>query len=766
MISADQWLHALASATTHMFSWPTLLAMAIMLPIALLSGLMPGSHLPVIVVLLTLSGFMNYWVAVPLFVFYHSCHEMTEAVPSILLGIPGGRASQATILDGYPLTRQGKSGIALGASYTSSFLGAIISAFLLLLSIPIASTLLKYFDSPELFILSVIGVLTIGVVSSGAMVKGLLVGCFAFGVAMIGLAPIDGSVRLIFGLEYLENGIPLTPVVVGLFAVPEAIALIMRGRPISPSSVSDTLKDSRGQVFVGMRRALRHKALILKSSLLGAFLSMVPGIGGSGGHWIAYAQARNTEKDARKTFGTGDIRGVIAAEAASNGSDAADLVPTLLFGIPGSAGKAFLLAILILSGGILPGEGLIRSHLDLLVALVITVLLAAVVVVPVMSIWAPIVSRAIAIPPNVLAPIIIAIVVLSSFLTNYNIYDVFVAFGFAILGMFMKAYGWPRPPLLIALVLAQNTERYLSISLNGYTPWAMILRPGFLGIAAAFVLFVVFAAVRGRGIKKVEQAVANASSAADVQATQDADSGGANDDDGARLIGQRRPVDSASGTNTGSSDVQRLPELITATAAEVAPTESSPLSTAAAAPLARIRHRIEVAGDALLMTIILAFFVYMWVDSRNWDDADARLPRIVAVAGAVVWAVRMLSLVGVKLPGRRLSQHGISRPGPTLMDVGFGESDDPRQTARRMLVALAYIATLLFGVWAFGFKIAIPVVVAGYLFLVGKTKWYLAVAVGVGFALLTAFVLSDLVYVPWPIPALNHVFPNYCANGC
>jgi TctA family transporter len=385
-------------------------------------------------------------------------------------------------------------------------MGAIISAFLLLVMIPIASELLNYFGSPELFLLSIIGVLTIAVVSSGAVLKGLLVGCFAFGIAMIGFAPIGGSLRVTFGSTYLWDGVPLTPLVVGLFAIPEAIALIMRGRPLSTSDLHNTIRGSRGQVFIGMHEALRHKALIVKSSLIGAFLSMVPGIGGSGGHWIAYAQARNTEKRARETFGTGDVRGVIAAESASNGSDGADLVPTLLFGIPGSASKAFLLAIMILSGGIVPGKSMVDDHLDLLVGLVFTVLLAAVLVAPVMAVWAPILARAVTIPPNILAPVIIGVVMLSAFLANYNIKDVYLALGAAVLGIFMKAFGWPRPPLLIALVLAKNTERYLSISLNAYRPMSMVLRPGFLSIAVVFVLLVLLGIRRRDQYRRAEAA--------------------------------------------------------------------------------------------------------------------------------------------------------------------------------------------------------------------------------------------------------------------
>jgi TctA family transporter len=493
-------LEAAVDAAQRLFSPGPLLVMLIMLPISLISGMMPGGNLPIAVIVLGFAGYLDPWITVTALVFFLAASDITEPVPSILMGIPGARSAQATILDGYPMAQRGEAGIALGASYMCTLVGGVIGAVALLVALPISRELLKLFGSAEFFLLSLLGLLCVAIVSSGAFVKGMLTAAFGLAIAMIGFSPITGVVRVDFGIEYLWDGVPLVPIVVGLFALPEAIDLVVANTPIARERLDTMLKEAHRDVYQGMREALKHKWLLVRSSLIGTFVGMMPGVGSSGAHWIAYAQARHTEKGGLESFGKGDVRGVIAADSANNSVDGGTLIPTVVFGIPGSGGMAILLAILVISG-VQPGPAMLTRHLDLTISLVYVVALANIIVVPIMLFAARYITRIAAVPPNLLAPIVIGIVTLAAYQATYSIEDLVLVLAFAVLGIFMKRYGWPRPPILIAVVLAEIVEKYLWLSVNTYG-FSMFLRPQFLGIIAVMVLVMVVSLRIQAGAKK------------------------------------------------------------------------------------------------------------------------------------------------------------------------------------------------------------------------------------------------------------------------
>ena len=482
-------LEAAIDAAQRLFSPGPLLVMLIMLPISLISGMMPGGNLPVAVIVLGFAGYLDPWITVTAVVFFLAASDITEPVPSILMGIPGARSAQATILDGYPMAQRGEAGIALGASYMCTLVGGVIGAIALLVALPISRELLRLFGSAEFFLLSLLGLLCVAIVSSGAFVKGMLTAGFGLAIAMIGFSPITGAVRADFGIEYLWDGVPLVPIVVGLFALPETIDLVVANTPIARERLDVMLREANRDVYRGMREALNHKWLLVRSSLIGTFVGMMPGVGSSGAHWIAYAQARHTEKGGVESFGKGDIRGVIAADSANNSVDGGTLIPTVVFGIPGSGGMAILLAILVISG-VQPGPAMLTQHLDLTVSLVYIVALANIIVVPIMLFAARFITRIAAVPPNLLAPIVIGVVTLAAYQATYSIEDLVLVLAFAVLGVFMKRYGWPRPPILIAVVLAEIVEKYLWLSVNTYG-LSMFLRPQFLGIIAVMLLVMI-----------------------------------------------------------------------------------------------------------------------------------------------------------------------------------------------------------------------------------------------------------------------------------
>jgi len=483
-------LEAMLSAAQQLFTPGPMIAFALMIPIALIAGLMPGGGLPFIVVVLSFTTQLEPFTAFALIIGYMAANDLTEPIPSILLGIPGSRSSQATILDGYPMAKKGQAGIAIGASYTSSLIGGIIGAIALLAVLPFARELLKLFGAPEFFLLSLLGIASVGIISAGAISKGLLTAALGLFIGMIGFNDVVGTTRATFGLDYLWDGIDIIPVVVGLFAFPEIADLVISNTPIAKDRMEGMLKEGRHDTFRGMQEAMRHKWLIVRSSLIGVFIGAMPGLGPTPAHWIAYAQARQTEPGARETFGTGDIRGVIAPESANNSTDGGVLIPTLLFAIPGSAPMAIVLGALILLG-IQPGPQMVQDHLDLTIAMVYIIVLANITVVPIVLLFAAPLTRVSIVPPQILAPIVIGITTVSAFQANVSIEDLALVSVFAVLGMFMKAYAWPRPPILIAIVLTSQLEKWMSIAIQT-RGWSMVWQPAFVTILILVIVGVFF----------------------------------------------------------------------------------------------------------------------------------------------------------------------------------------------------------------------------------------------------------------------------------
>ncbi len=495
---------ASASAAQHLFSPGPLIAFAIITPIALFNGVMIAGGVPVFILLLSFASQLDPFIALPAAVFYAAANDATEPIPSILIGVPGSRGSQATIIDGYPMARQGRAGEALGAVYVSSLIGGLIGAVMLMATLPVAREILKIFSSAEFFLLGLLGILTVALLSTGAMVKGLLTASFGLAIALIGFSPITGQVRADMGIGYLWDGLPLVPMLLGLFAIPELANLVVSNTAIATDRLDEVLEGAGGDVKKGMREAMRHKWLITRSSVIGVFVGMMPGLGAVPAHWIAYAQARQTERGATESFGTGDIRGVIAPEASNNAIDGGVLVPTLFFSIPGSAQMALILAMLILVG-IQPGPPMLGDHLDLTISLVWTIALANIVVVPIVLRFAPLIARVTVIPPNILFPLVMAIITIGVFQSSQAVGDLVLFAVAGVLGLFMKAYGWPRPPIVIAIVLAEIVEKYLWISVNTYG-WEMFQRPQFIGILAA----VVIAAMIGMRVQRSAARIAHA----------------------------------------------------------------------------------------------------------------------------------------------------------------------------------------------------------------------------------------------------------------
>jgi TctA family transporter len=402
----------------------------------------------------------------------------SDTFPSVMMGIPGSSASQATIMDGYPLAKKGEAARALGAAFTASLIGGLFGALVLTIIIPVARPIVLAFGSPELFMLALLGMSMVGILSGNKPIKGLLAAGIGVMIGALGDAPAVPEYRYTFGIDYLMDGIPLVVIGLGLFAFPEIVDLLIKGR-----SISEATTLGKGWLD-GVKDTLRHKFIVLRCSVIGVIVGFLPGLGGSVVDWIAYGHIIQTSRD-RDMFGKGDIRGVIAPESASNAKEGGGLIPTFLFGIPGSGSMAvFLGGLLIL--GIQPGPSMITENVDLIYTAIWSLALANVFGATLSIALSKPITRLTLVPFSYLAPFMVLIITFACYQATRSWGDLFALLLMGILGWVMKQYGWPRPAALIGYVLADNLEIYLFISVQRYG-FEWLTRTGVIVLAAIII---------------------------------------------------------------------------------------------------------------------------------------------------------------------------------------------------------------------------------------------------------------------------------------
>lgn len=404
-----------------------------------------------------------------------------DTFTSVMMGIPGSSASQATVLDGFPMAKRGEAARALSAAFTSSLLGGLIGAAVLSVAIVIARPLVLSFSSAELFMLTLFGLSMVAVLSGRSLTKGIAAAGLGLVIGTIGTAPATGEARMTLGIDYLYDGVPLVVVAMGLFAIPEIIDLLKRGTAISDSTPLG------GGWMRGMRDVLRHPWLVARCASLGCVIGALPGLGGAVVDWIAYSHVVQTSKD-RSQFGKGDVRGVIAPESANNACQGGALIPTLLFGVPGSGAMAVFLGGMVLLG-IQPGVTMVETRLDLTYTIIWSLALANVVGAGLCVLAARQVARLTQVPFVYLAPFMVMIAMFAAFQASRSMADLVALIVMGAVGIYMRRFGWPRPALLIGFVLAPGAEGYLYQAVQFYgTDW--LLRPGVIIIGLITVVSV------------------------------------------------------------------------------------------------------------------------------------------------------------------------------------------------------------------------------------------------------------------------------------
>jgi putative tricarboxylic transport membrane protein len=401
-----------------------------------------------------------------------------DTITSVLIGAPGSAASATSVIEGHPLARQGQAARALSAAFLSSMLGGLMGALGLTLSIPVARPLVLSMGAPELFMLTALGVSYAGSLLGREVRKGLLSGLLGMLVGLIGPSPAAAQVRFDFGSLYLMDGLPLAVVALGIFGVAEVVNLLAEGGSIARGA-------TLGHGWLdGVRDVWRHRWLVVRGALIGIWAGILPALGATAGTWMAYGHVVATSRD-RDRFGKGDIRGIIAPESANNAVAAGDLIPTLLFMVPGSASAAILVGAL-LRYGILPGPRILTEHLDLIYVIIWSYALANVIGAGICFAASPALARLTRVPFARLAAPVLAAMALGAYQASQEVGDLVTLVVLGVLGWLMSSAGWPRAPFLIGFVLVGPMERYFVITKNLYG-WTWLARPGVWVIGAALL---------------------------------------------------------------------------------------------------------------------------------------------------------------------------------------------------------------------------------------------------------------------------------------
>ncbi len=441
-----------------------LLILVVGVLIGLAIGVLPGlSGVVGLALLIPFTYNLDPYTAFALLLGMAAVITSSDFITAVLFGVPGHVGAAATVIDGHAMARNGEAGRAFGAGFAASLAGGLIGALVLAVSIPILRPLLLSIGSPELLGFTLFGLSMVATLSGSAPLKGLTAAGLGLMISMIGSRAAGGTLRWTFETLYLWDGVPLVPMVLGLFALPELAELAILRQRIAGNHATDITLSSQWE---GVRDVIRHWRLVLRCSILGTALGAIPGLGSAVIDWIAYGYAQRTERNP-ETFGTGDVRGVIAPESSNNAKEGGHLVPTIAFGVPAGASMAVLLGAFQMHG-LQPGPEMLTKHLDVTYTIVWSLTLAHVIGALIClsgSRWLAQVSR---IRPEILLPVVLSLVFVAAFQGSHDWGDLFTLFAFGVVGWFMKSLGWPRPPMVLGLVIGGIFERYLFISTELY----------------------------------------------------------------------------------------------------------------------------------------------------------------------------------------------------------------------------------------------------------------------------------------------------------
>lgn len=454
------------------FQWKTFLWMMFGISIGMVFGLIPGlSGLVGMSLLLPIAITQPPEIAIAFLLGMYAVTTQTDAIPAVLIGVPGTSAAQATYLDGYPMAKRGEAGRALSASYFASVWGTLVATVAILLFLPVLRAVIDSFASPEFFMTSLFGLMLAASLVGTSVVRGLLVAFLGLLLSTIGFAEYARQDRFTMDIPYLQSGLPIVPIALGVFALPEVMDMLLKRRAIAGGATIDPGKGA----MQGFRDTITNRWLVFRAGVIGCVAGMIPGLGGTVAEWLSYGHAVQSAKDS-SMFGRGDVRGVIAPEAGTAAQKPGAIVPTVALGIPGNAAMAVMMGALLIVG-LKPGPAMLFEDLHITFQMTWTVVIAN-LIVAFLCLWLQrYLIRICFIKAEIVAPMILCFMLVGAMLATNSTGDI-VLFGiFGVIGYLFKHSDWPRVPLVIGFVLGALLENNLWITYRRYDVAFMWERP-------------------------------------------------------------------------------------------------------------------------------------------------------------------------------------------------------------------------------------------------------------------------------------------------
>lgn len=378
------------------------------------------------------------------------------SISAILLGIPGTISSFATTLDGYPMAKQGKAGLALGVSTLSSVFGGLFSAVVLMSLTTVLAEFALKFGPAEYFAVAVLGLSCIASIGGKSLSKGLLSGFIGLFIACIGMDPQTGVKRYTFDSINLLGGVTMVAALIGLFGV---ISVLKSAEKAKKHQAQGNVMPDVGSTWIGWKMCKKLLPTWLRGSIIGTVVGIIPGAGTNVATFLAYDTEKKISKDP-ETFGKGNPKGVAAPEAANNGVTGGSLVPLLALGVPGNATSALFLSALMLQG-LATGPVLFTEHADVTYALFLAFFIANLLMAPIGLFLLKYMKTILSVPESLLGGIILAFCVTGVFSISSNPFDVFIVILFGVLGYVFYKFDVPSAPLIVCLVLGSMAESNL-----------------------------------------------------------------------------------------------------------------------------------------------------------------------------------------------------------------------------------------------------------------------------------------------------------------
>jgi putative tricarboxylic transport membrane protein len=399
------------------------------------------------------------------------------SISAIIANIPGTSAAIMTVQDGYPLAQRGEAGRAIGIATISSFIGGVISVFILAFFAPIIAAWALELSAPEFFAVAVFGISVIAYVSSGTMVKGFLGAVIGLLLSTVGVDEVSGYPRFTFETNVLLGGLPLIPLMVGLFGFAEVLRIAEKGIAGYQKIVGV------GRILPSLGDLRRLLGSILRGSAIGVFIGAVPATGGTIAAIVSYGVEKRLSKHP-ETFGKGEPQGISAPESANNASTGGAMIPMLTLGIPGDIVTALLIAAFIIHG-LFPGPLLFRNNPEVVSSIFISLMFSNFMFLGLGLMGAKYFAKLVTLPRGLLVAMILCLSIVGTYSIQNSVFDVWVYVAAGIAGFYLTKVGVPVSPIVIGFVLGSILESYFrqGLIMSFGDPLEFVTRP----IAATFL---------------------------------------------------------------------------------------------------------------------------------------------------------------------------------------------------------------------------------------------------------------------------------------